>query len=227
MRESVEKIIHLPILSEKDSLKERLAEGMPGWNNKSCQMQSISRKKGKTTITDRSWDPPPPKYSSYPHFHQMGKSFLLFSIPNSGPLSHRLAAVCQPDFTPNIFPSLLTAATKIFQIQYSSPSLHASICQPRALNIHTSLPLSACWTHPHLHDGAASTALWLFLAIHLQFTSRWVCSCTESVARHFLVITSDFANDVEEGLVDVFTGLCGCFDKLATELSSEVLTLCW
>lgn len=75
---------------------------------------------------------------------------------------------------------------------------------------------------PKLHNYTTTTATPLLLALtNLQLargsTASGSATATGRVARHLLVVASDLADDVVEGVVDVDAGLGGCLDEFAAE----------
>lgn len=81
-----------------------------------------------------------------------------------------------------------------------------------------------------LHDDAtraATSALAWLGHVHLALG----CAGAEragagGVRGHFLVVATDLADEVVEGVLDVDTGLGGGFDELAAELTGERFALC-
>ena len=84
-----------------------------------------------------------------------------------------------------------------------------------------------CWYF--LHDDAtraATSALARLAHVHLALG----CAGAEragagGVRGHFLVVATDLADEVVEGVLDVDTGFGGCFDELAAELTGESFAL--
>ena len=70
-----------------------------------------------------------------------------------------------------------------------------------------------------LHDSAASAALRLLLALHLELAAHGASRATCAIRAHLLVESSDFANNVVESLVDIPARLGRRLDELASELS--------
>jgi hypothetical protein len=80
-----------------------------------------------------------------------------------------------------------------------------------------------------LHDhtlAAASRILIVLLHIQLVIGSSWSARGGAGVAGHVLVVLSDLAHDVVEGIVDVYAVLGGCLDEVAAKGGGEFLALC-
>lgn len=77
----------------------------------------------------------------------------------------------------------------------------------------------------HYTLPTASSFLLLILKAHLVL---WLVptASTTGVSRHILVVFSNLANDIVEGVVDVDARLGGGLDELAAERSRELLALC-
>jgi hypothetical protein len=75
------------------------------------------------------------------------------------------------------------------------------------------------------HCALAATAVLVF--IHLEVLHVVVSRAVASgVRRHVPVVSPDFADNVEESVVDVDTSPSGCFDEFAAESACERSALC-
>lgn len=78
------------------------------------------------------------------------------------------------------------------------------------------------------HDRALTAAAGVFVPsvhLHLVVRSFGLPVAATRVSGHVLVVFSDLADDVEEGVVDIDTGLCRCLNVLAAEGAGERLAL--
>jgi len=123
----------------------------------------------------------------------------------------------------------------------SGASLHTSYAhQPSGTTATVANPKSAGWCTNYfprelpqppqlsslpLHDHTPTAATSVFLSLtHFHLASRSTvarCAATTSccIARHLLVVASNFSNDFEESIVDIDSWLGRGFDELASERS--------
>lgn len=77
-----------------------------------------------------------------------------------------------------------------------------------------------------LHNCALAAAT-VLVFVHLKALHVVVAgTAAAGVRRHVSVVSPDFANNVEEGVVDVDTGPGGCLDEFAAKSTCECGTLC-
>lgn len=81
-----------------------------------------------------------------------------------------------------------------------------------------------------LHDDALRAATGTLARLAHVHLALWCAGAERAgagrVRGHFLVVATDLADEVIEGVLDVDAGLGGCFDELAAELAGERFALC-
>lgn len=81
-----------------------------------------------------------------------------------------------------------------------------------------------------LHDDALRAATGTLARLAHVHLALWCAGAERAgagrVRGHFLVVATDLADEVVEGVLDVDAGLGGGFDELAAELAGERFALC-
>lgn len=87
-----------------------------------------------------------------------------------------------------------------------------------------------CWCVFFLHDHALCAATGVLGRIAHVHLALWCAGAERAgaggVRGHLLVVATDLADEVVEGVLDVDAGFGGGFDELAAELAGERFALC-